>query len=85
MKMSEVKIFRVTGEIVKPNFRTVFRKEARALKPEEVVEAVYKEMGSKHRAKRFEVKILKVEEISEKEIESPVIRKLTLGERKGGK
>jgi len=79
--MSEIKVFRVTGEIIKPNLRTSFRKEFRALKPEEVVERVYKEIGSKHRAKRFQINIIKVEEISPKEIESPIIRKLTLGEK----
>ncbi len=82
--MSEVKVFRVTGEIKKPNFHTNFRKEIRALKPENAVETVYKEIGSKHRAKRFQIKIVKVEEITPEEIESPVIKKLTLGEE-GGK
>ena len=78
--MSEVKVFRVTGEIKKPNFHTNFRKEIRALKPEDAVETVYKEIGSKHRAKRFQIKIVKVEEISQEEIENPLIKKLTLGE-----
>ncbi len=82
--MSKVKVFRVTGEIKKPNFHTNFRKEIRALKPEDAVETVYKEIGSKHRAKRFQIKIVKVEEISPEEIENPVIKKLTLGEE-GGK
>lgn len=82
--MSEVKVFRVTGEIKKPNFHTNFRKEIRALKPEDAVETVYKEIGSKHRAKRFQIKIVKVEEITPEEIENPVIKKLTLGEE-GGK
>lgn len=82
--MSEVKVFRVTGEIKKPNFHTNFRKEIRALKPKDAVETVYKEIGSKHRAKRFQIKIVKVEEISPEEIENPVIKKLTLGEE-GGK
>lgn len=82
--MSEVKVFRVTGEIKKPNFHTNFRKEIRALKPEDAVETVYKEIGSKHRAKRFQIKIVKVEEIGPEEIENPVIKKLTLGEE-GGK
>ena len=81
--MSEVKVFRVTGEIKKPNFHTNFRKEIRALKPEDAVETVYKEIGSKHRAKRFQIKIVKVEEISLEEIENPVIKKLTLGEESG--
>ena len=68
------------GEIRKPNFQTDFRKEVRALKPEDAVEKIYMELGSKHRVKRFQIKILKVEEISPEEIESPLVKKLTLGE-----
>ncbi|UCE29549.1 MAG: 50S ribosomal protein L18a [Candidatus Bathyarchaeota archaeon] len=83
--MSEVKVFRVTGEIKKPNFQTSFRKEIRALKPEDAVETIYKEIGSKHRAKRFQIKIVKVEEIGIEEIENPLIKKLTLGEEEGVK
>ena len=79
--MSEIKVFRVIGKIDKPNWQTDFKKEIRALKPEEAVERVYKEMGSKHRAKRFQIKILKVEEIVLEEITDPVVRKLTVGER----
>ena len=75
--MSKVKIFRVSGKITKPNLRTTFQKEVRALKPEEVVEKIYKEIGSKHRVKRFEIKILKVEEISVGETKSPIIKKLS--------
>lgn len=78
--MSEVKVFRVTGKIVKPNFRTNFRKEVRALKTEHAVERIYKEFGSKHRAKRFQIKIIKVEEIKPEEIEDMNVRKLTIGE-----
>ena len=75
-----VKVFRVTGEIIKPNLQTSFHKEVRAVKPEEVVEKIYKELGSRHRAKRFQIKISNVEEISPDEIEDVTIRKLTLGE-----
>lgn len=75
----EVKVFRVVGKIIKPNYRTSFRKEFRATKPEEAVERVYQEMGSSHRAKRFQIKIVKVEEVSPEKIESPTIRKLTFG------
>lgn len=78
--MNEVKVFRVIGEIKKPSFHTRFRKEIRALKPEDAVETVYKEIGSKHRAKRFQIKIAKVEEIWLEEIENPIIKKLTVGE-----
>jgi len=79
--MTEVKVFRVTGEIIKHNLKTSFRKEMRALKAEEAVDSIYKEMGSKHRAKRFQIKILEVREISPEEITNPSIKKLTLGER----
>ncbi len=79
--MSEVKVFRVIGEIKKPNYQTNFRKEVRAIKPEDAVEAVYTEIGSKHRAKRFQIEIINVEEVPPEEIENFNIRKLTLREK----
>ena len=77
--MSEVKVFRVIGKIRKPNFQTEFRKEVRALKPEDAVEKVYMLLGSKHRVKRFQIKIFKVEEIAPEEIEDIIMKKLTQG------
>jgi large subunit ribosomal protein LX len=71
IEMSEVKLFRVTGEIRKPNFQTNFQKEIRALKPKDAVEEVYKILGSKHRVKRFYIKIAKVEEVTAEEAEAP--------------
>jgi len=65
--MNEVKTFRVIGRINKPNLKTEFQKEVRALKPENAVEKVYMELGSKHKVKRFQIKILKVEEVSPEE------------------
>lgn len=82
--MGELKVFRVTGEIRKPNLETHFRKEVIALKPEQAVEKVYTELGSKHRVKRFHIKIGKVEEIPLQEIENPLIKKLITGEEKIG-
>ena len=82
--MSEIKIFRVSGEIRKPNFRTDFHKEIRALKPEDAVEKIYTDLGSKHRVKRFQIKVVKVEEISIEQIENPLVRKLSLGENQSG-
>jgi large subunit ribosomal protein LX len=78
--MGEVKIFRITGKIDKPNWKTDFRKEVRALKPEDAVEKIYKELGSKHRAKRFQIRVLKVEEIPIEEVTSLTIKKLATGE-----
>jgi len=66
---------------MKPNWQTSFQKEIRALRQEEAVDRVYKEIGSKHRAKRFQIKILKVEEIKPEEATEPTVKKLTLGEK----
>ena len=77
--MSEVKVFRVSGKIRKPNFQTEFRKEVRALKPEDAVEKVYMLLGSKHRVKRFQMTISKVQEIGPEEIEDILVKKMTLG------
>ena len=83
--MSEIKIFRVTGKITKPNWQTSFQKEIRALKQEEALDRVYKEIGSKHKAKRFQIKILKVEEIKPEEVTDLTVKKLTLGEKESVK
>jgi large subunit ribosomal protein LX len=83
--MSEVKVFRVLGEIRKPNLKTPFRKEVIAAKPEHAVEKVYTELGSKHRVKRFHIKISKIEEVAPQDIEDPLIRKIVAGEEKIGK
>lgn len=83
--MSVVKIFRVSGQIAKPNWETSFEKEVRALKPEEAVEMIYTDLGSRHRAKRFQIKIGTVEEIKPEDIKDPVLRKLVLGEARSVK
>ena len=77
--MSEVKVFRVIGKIRKPNFKTEFRKEVRALKPEDAVEKVYTLLGSKHRVKRYQMNISKVEELKPEEIENVLVKKMTPG------
>ncbi len=75
-----MKVFRVTGEIRKPNLRTPFSKEVLADKSEHAVEKVYAEIGSRHRVKRFYMKILKVEEVSPEEIVNPILKKMVTGE-----
>jgi large subunit ribosomal protein LX len=83
--MSEVKIFRVSGQIAKPNWNTSFQKEIRALKAEEAKEIIYAELGSRHRAKRFQIKIATVEEVKPEDIQDPVLRKMVLGEARSVK
>ena len=75
-----MKVFRVTGEINKPNLMTPFSKEVVAAKPEHAVEKVYAEIGSKHRVKRVHIKILSVEEVPLDEIENPILKKIVTGE-----
>jgi large subunit ribosomal protein LX len=75
--MVEVKIFRVEGEILSPNYRTTFSKDVRALKPEHAVEKVYMELGSQHRVKRVHMKLHSIKEITEEETENLLIRDLS--------
>ncbi len=79
-----MKIFRVTGEIKKPNLKTPFKQEIVAEKAEHAVEKVYAELGSRHRVKRFHIKIANVEEIPPEEIVNPILRKMVTGEEKIG-
>jgi len=60
--MSEVKTFRITGEIKKPTGNIQFSKEIKGIKQEQAIETLYSELGSKHKAKRFEIKIAKIAE-----------------------
>lgn len=79
-----MKVFRVTGEIRKPNLQTPFRKEIVADKSEHAVEKVYAELGSRHRAKRVHIKIANVEEVPPDKIENPLLKKLIVGEGQVG-
>ena len=65
--MTAIKVFRVTGEIRKPQqFEPMtFSKEIAAAKREHALERIYAEMGSRHRAKRHQIVIIDVEELEE--------------------
>jgi large subunit ribosomal protein LX len=60
------KMFRITGEINKKNFfkPMKFEKEVPAIKKEHAVEQIFAEMGSRHRAKRYQIDIKNIEEIN---------------------
>ncbi len=75
-----MKVYKVTGEIRKPNLRTPFTKEVLADKPEHAVEKAYAEIGSKHRVKRFYMKIHSVDEVSPENIVNPILKKMVVGE-----
>ncbi|MEB3774382.1 MAG: 50S ribosomal protein L18a [Desulfurococcales archaeon] len=78
--MSEVKVFRVSGEMMLSHDRfPEWRKFAiyvRALKPEHAVEKVYSELGSRHKLRRYHIKILKVEEVPLEEVDDLRIHRL---------
>jgi large subunit ribosomal protein LX len=82
--MIRLKVYRVTGEVLKPNLKSSFRKEILAEKPEHAREKVYAELGSKHRVKRFHIKITSVEEVSPENIENPMLKKFVTGEEEVG-
>ena len=67
--MGEVKRFRIIGEIVKPKLFTPmkFMKEIPATKRSHAIERIYADLGSRHRAKRHEIRILRVEEVESAE------------------
>ncbi len=60
-----MKKFRITGEIKKGLTKVPFSVEFRALKKEHALQRLYAEMGSKHRARQFEIKIKDVQESKE--------------------
>jgi len=60
-----VKKFKITGEIKKGLTKVPFSVEFNALKKEHALQRLYAEMGSKHRARQFEIKIKDVQESKE--------------------
>jgi len=60
-----VKKFKITGEVRKAKSRVPFSVEYEALKKEHALQRLYAEMGSRHRARRFEIKITEIKEARE--------------------
>jgi large subunit ribosomal protein LX len=67
----------------KKGLKTPFVREIVAAKSEHAVERIYAELGSKHRVRRFHIRISNVEEVPPEEIKNPSLRKL-IGEEKIG-
>ena len=63
--MSEVRKYRITGEIKKGTHSIPFSVEVNALKKEHALQRVYAEMGSRHRARQFEIKVVDIKESKE--------------------
>lgn len=71
--MSEVKVFRVRGRMLIshdkfPEWRP-FSIYVRALRPEHALEKVYSELGSRHKLKRYHIKVEGVDEVPLEEVD----------------
>ncbi len=83
--MSEVKVFRVSGRMMIshdkfPEWRK-FSIYVRALKPEHAIEKVYSDLGSRHKLKRYHIRIENIEEVPLEEVEDLNIIRLAQLER----
>lgn len=63
--MSEVKLYKITGELRKRGENLPFTKQVKALEKEDAMQTLYSEMGSRHKARKFEITIKSIEEVSE--------------------
>ncbi len=72
----EVKTFRIVGRIRMGYEWKKFSFETRALKPEDALEELFSELGSRHKAKRQHIKIDAISEISPEEAERVHIKEL---------
>ncbi len=76
----EVKTYRVRGRMLLshdrfPEWRN-FTLYVRALKPEHALEKVYSDLGSRHKLKRYHIKIEKIEEVPLEEVEDLEVLRL---------
>ncbi len=62
--MSEVKRFKIIGEIKKGKTRVPFTVQYDAIRQDHATQRLYSEMGSRHRARRFEIMIKSVQEVA---------------------
>ena len=65
VSLPEVKKFKITGEIRKAKLRIPFSVVYEAVKQEHALQRLYAEMGSRHRARRFEIKVAEIKEAEE--------------------
>ena len=57
-----MKKFKITGEVRKARLRIPFSVEYAAMSQEHAMQRLYAEMGSRHRARRFEIKVMEIRE-----------------------
>ena len=74
--MSEVKIFRIKGRIVRHNYSTDFSKDLLSTSKEAALEKVFADLGSQHKVMRVHIKISSNEEIKPEESSNMLIKQL---------
>ena len=63
--MDQVKTFKISGYIKKKGRKISFTKDVKALRDSDALEKIYSEIGSRHKAKRFDIKVVDVQEVKE--------------------
>jgi large subunit ribosomal protein LX len=74
-----MKAFRVTGKFKMGSSMTPFSKEYVAADKKQVEEKALADLGSKHRAKRRDIKIEKVEELTLEQVQDTSIKHIVEG------
>lgn len=72
-----VKVFRLQGVFGQKGTQQKFTKDVRATTPEQAKEKIYTDIGSKHKAKRYLIKINSLEEIKPADTKSLVVGQLS--------
>lgn len=72
----KTKIYRVQGRFKNGDYNQVFTKEMKAVNEEDIYSSIYSKFGSKHRIKRENIKITKIEEISAEDLTDPIVKEL---------
>lgn len=75
----KTKIFRIQGKFMMGNKFKPFTKELKAINENDIQEKIYSDFGSKHGIKRAKVIIEEIKEISEDEVQDPIIKSLIEG------
>ena len=72
----KTKIFRIQGKFMMGDTLKPFTRELKGIDEQDIKEKIYYEFGSKHRIIRNKIKIEEIIEISEDEIQDPLIKAL---------
>ena len=74
MDENNPKIFRVKGKFLMGGSMQPFMMELVSMRPEDVKEKIFSDIGSKHKVKRSKILIDSIEEISAAESMDPVVK-----------